>query len=61
MLVTGVVATRGSPAMARLAARIAGLAWLLPAEQGWTSAMPTPADDAPYDALAAATSSARRP
>lgn len=55
-----VVATRGDAAMARLAAGIAGPSWLAPDESGWTIVIPSFTEDAPFEALAAATSSAVR-
>lgn len=52
-----IIATRGDESMVRMALTIAGPAWALPPDQGWTIAMAAPAgSDQPAEVLAAAVS-----
>jgi hypothetical protein len=53
-----VVLTRGEPAMARLAAAIAGPTWMAPVDAGWILTIPAQREDAAAEALAAAVSGA---
>jgi hypothetical protein len=55
-----VVATRGDPAVMRMAAAIAGPTWILPLDPGWAVAIPAHDEDAQADVLAAAISGAAK-
>jgi hypothetical protein len=55
-----VVATRGDRAMIRMAAAIAGPAWMLPVDTAWTVAIPAHDEDSRADVLAAAISGAAK-